>query len=643
MEKKPLEAFKDLSQSPMLNRMPVLNHGRSAAAQEGNFNQLPSFEPSQLWKWITSYLRFAFTPRFPFREIESAPNGTSIYRMENQQRISVAGDWGTGTQEAEDVAEQMTQSLESGPIDYTIHLGDVYYVGDEREVQENCLGENNGKITGVTWPSGARGTFALNGNHEMYASGTAYFQTFLPRLGVKDEHGKPLGQGPSFFCLENEFWRIVGIDTGYNSVGLPIVSFWKEGNCALPDPLLQWLRDHVKPAETPKATIILSHHQYFSGFDKNYPEPARQLSEFFKTPVLWLWGHEHRLSGYEYFGTGELKVFGRCVGHGGMPIDAKTPDAANPLAQKVLFYDARINSRYAKDSLGYNGFARLEFDDRRLKISYLSLVVDASRESYAEEPQVLLTETFEADGMNIRQTAFTPLCRESGFFPTGSVENHGQSSPALERAEIPAVNGAMPRSMWRQGRLLVAASDAILPPRCIKCNAPAAGPTISHRLLWRPRPRKLSFRLFPLTPIIVFPLLGLALQPAPGPLRYAYWHHPAWNFVVALSIILPTFFPERRATLQISLCRKHQARRRLAMIVTGLTITLGAVVFVYNCFITQDLYATWFGVGILFSAFLPAAFIAPPGIDADKIEGNIAFVTGVCPEFLNELPDSPSQ
>jgi len=64
--------------------------------------------------------------------------------------MSIAGDWGTGTEEAEAVAESM---LDSKPH-YTVHLGDVYYCRDNDEVNEHCLktpfAGNN--FTPVDWP-----------------------------------------------------------------------------------------------------------------------------------------------------------------------------------------------------------------------------------------------------------------------------------------------------------------------------------------------------------------------------------------------------------------------------------------------------------------------------------------------------------
>ena len=92
-------------------------------------------------------------------------------------------------------------------------------------MNENCLGikNSNNNYDPVTWPVGSAGSFALNGNHEMYANGDDYLMCFLPRLGLRAPGGMT-GQQTSFFCLQNEYWRMIAIDTGYNSIGVPILS-----------------------------------------------------------------------------------------------------------------------------------------------------------------------------------------------------------------------------------------------------------------------------------------------------------------------------------------------------------------------------------------------------------------------------------
>ena len=106
-------------------------------------------------------------------------------------KISIAGDWGTGTDEARIVAAAMEKS----EADFTIHLGDVYYVGDANEVRENFLGVKTSPYTPVKWPTGSKGSFALNGNHEMYADGNGYWKMVLPRMGLKERSNSEWGAG----------------------------------------------------------------------------------------------------------------------------------------------------------------------------------------------------------------------------------------------------------------------------------------------------------------------------------------------------------------------------------------------------------------------------------------------------------------
>ena len=171
-------------------------------------------------------------------------------------RIAIAGDWGTGTQEAETIAGMMVRTKP----DLTIHLGDVYYVGDQPAIEENCFGESRKGFTGVRWEHGEQGSFALNGNHEMYANGGPYFNIFLKSLGLKNS-GEP--QVASFFSLDVGAWRILAIDTGYNSVGIPILSMIPGlksipaigGDCHLEKVFIEWLRNDVKLWQNPKPSL----------------------------------------------------------------------------------------------------------------------------------------------------------------------------------------------------------------------------------------------------------------------------------------------------------------------------------------------------------------------------------------------------
>jgi hypothetical protein len=256
--------------------------------------------------------------RHPFQTYDGQDGDDGLYRLHGGSdgiRIALAGDWGTGTDEAFEVAAR----IRAFRPHYTIHLGDVYYVGDPAEVGANFLGAPDSRYPykPCKWPRGTEGAFALNGNHEMMARGFGYFDHILPKLGVRalvlplvrtkacatpyptpeDQSRSAGGQRASYFCLENDHWRILALDTGYNSIGAPIIEHFLEPDCALPDELIEWLRSLVRPrADDPRGIVILSHHQYVSRYDNCYPRPAQQLAEFFSRPVLWLWGHEHRLA-----------------------------------------------------------------------------------------------------------------------------------------------------------------------------------------------------------------------------------------------------------------------------------------------------------------------------------------------------------
>jgi len=337
-------------------------------------------------KWAGHVLRYITSPKHEFLTYKT---DSGIYPLEDKVLLAVAGDWGTGTDEAQHV----TTEMKNVHPDYTLHLGDVYYVGDELELQENCLG-GNGK--GVKWEPGTKGSFALNGNHEMYACGDAYFNNFLPKLGPYDPAGNPQGQKASFFALENRHWKIIALDTGYNSTGIrTALSFlsrikriqwlrktsWFKPSCKLRPEQMEWLRKILPSGkQQPEseaivpALILLSHHEYFSSFDDWYPIPGQQLSEVISPnrPVLWFWGHEHRFALYDCFGIADgIRAHGRCVGHGGMPVDrSAVPDITDC---NCVLYDDR---RYPTDEdidVGYNGFITLNFDGPQLEVTYYDL------------------------------------------------------------------------------------------------------------------------------------------------------------------------------------------------------------------------------------------------------------------------------
>ena len=393
-----------------LPRSAALSHLYKAAeaVSPANFPPESLFAPKALWNWLRNYLAYVFRTKHTFPPHTMALQN-AVYDLLDENgsdtvRIALAGDWGTGTQEAVNVASQM----KAFDPHFTLHIGDVYYVGDPPEVNENCLGVKNpnNNYDPVIWPIGKLGSFAMNGNHEMYANGGGYFEVFLPKLGLQ-RTGKMTGQQTSFFCLQNSNWRIIAIDTGYNSIGLPILGQIPGVNkipgvgpdCKLPDPLMEWLKSVVLTTQDNRGIVIMSHHQYYSSFEVEYHKPAQQLWDAgIRRPVLWFWGHEHRVAGYDLQGSEHLQAFGRCVGHGGMPLSIGEPCDGKP---KPRFYDTRTGAH----GFGVNGHVNLAFSGRNLEATYLDL--DGTK---------ILQEQWTVDGTGVVQlVSIKKLISDPGF------------------------------------------------------------------------------------------------------------------------------------------------------------------------------------------------------------------------------------
>lgn len=340
---------------------------REDVEEKTGLNKAIAYLKIRVVLWVWHYLRSRFGRKHPFLDYTAAGGDNGVYDLADASDdpvvVSLMGDWGSGTKEAYDAAQRVSQDAPH----FTIHLGDVYYVGAPVEIRENMLG---GK---VRWPGGARGSFALNANHEMYAQGVGYFRDLLPKLGLSGDGG----QKASFFCLKDDHWLVIGLDTGYYSIGLPILEVIFKPDCRLHDQLLAWLRDEVRLEEdTQRGVVFLSHHQYYSGFESGYPRPAEQLSQLIRRPVLWLWGHEHRfaLYGKHAAGSNGLAAYGRCLGHGGLPIEdiRDEPKRGDKYQVGLVLYDRRERTRIGalQTPVGYNGYANLTFQGEELAIEY---------------------------------------------------------------------------------------------------------------------------------------------------------------------------------------------------------------------------------------------------------------------------------
>ncbi len=175
-----------------------------------------------------------------------------------------------------------------------MHLGDVYYSGTHDEVKTRFLDH---------WPTTkAKVHRALNSNHEMYSGGHAYFKDILPAFR----------QSSSYFALQNRYWTFIGLDVAYL-------------DHAIDDEQVAWLTKILNQAGDRKV-VLFSHHQLYSQFESQglsllahggFDTILRKKRIF-----AWYWGHEHRCVLFDEPDP-QFGLWGRCIGHGGMPESRK--------------------------------------------------------------------------------------------------------------------------------------------------------------------------------------------------------------------------------------------------------------------------------------------------------------------------------
>jgi len=261
-------------------------------------------------------------------------------------RVALLADWGTGLYGAPVCAESIAK--DTAGFQLVMHLGDVYYSGDEQEMQDRFL---------KLWPrvDGAINR-ALNGNHEMYTGGKAYFGTTLPSFQQK----------ASYFAFQNKHWLLICLDTAYAEHDLA-------GDQA------NWVTQLIAGAGERKV-ILFSHHQPYSILDIQGPKLIAKLRPHLEGRRIyaWYWGHEHRCVIYEPHSKWGL--LGRCIGHSGFPEFRKTEWGAAPERPVWLKLDATTESPAAvvldgknpyvighEVEYGPHGFVTLQFENEKFK------------------------------------------------------------------------------------------------------------------------------------------------------------------------------------------------------------------------------------------------------------------------------------
>jgi predicted phosphodiesterase len=291
-----------------------------AAEQYVEFKKKGGKTPYKVWKNISDFI--------------------VDWKLPAKARIGIVGDWGTGQADSRALLEAMARK---NP-DVVIHLGDIYYAGTEWEVENYFL-----TIWKATFDLSKIRTFTLAGNHDMYSGGDPYYQL----IGQ-------LGQPASYFCLRNDDWQFVALDTGlHDDDALDARPTYLE------DTEVEWLKDKVATAGV-RRTVLLSHHQLFTAIEQIGGQSVNvrlqgQVGSILPGVDVWFWGHEHNQVIYKKW----QGVLARCLGHGAYPV------GINEIPAEPRFDVPMENVTLAKGkSFHAHGYAIMDLDGPAAKVSY---------------------------------------------------------------------------------------------------------------------------------------------------------------------------------------------------------------------------------------------------------------------------------
>ncbi|MEP7120172.1 MAG: metallophosphoesterase [Byssovorax sp.] len=224
--------------------------------------------------------------------------------MPDNVTIALVADWATGTPSARGTLEQIA-TLQP---DIVIHLGDVYFSGLPDEVRAHFI-EIFDAVFGARWPR----VLTLAGNHDRYSGGRGFLDLLTK-----------LDQPASYFCLQNRWWQILGMDTSYHDRD-PIRR--RVNVTELEASELAYHLDKIQRFGGARGSVLLSHHQLFSsvGIGRSEggdplavnPRLHAALASILGKVAWWLWGHEHNLSIFEPYAGLER---GRGIGSGAIPV-----------------------------------------------------------------------------------------------------------------------------------------------------------------------------------------------------------------------------------------------------------------------------------------------------------------------------------
>lgn len=266
-------------------------------------------------------------------------------------KVALFSDFGTGLYHSRYIAD----FIASSGVSHAFHLGDVYYAGKPDEVSDYFQKPLENLVANA-------GLWTIAGNHDYYSGGLPFFSSMDERRNAAPTRHMQEG---SYFSLETQRFRVIGLDVEYHSSGR-----LKETD------LKRWFQSAVVDAKQKGQTIILlTSNEPFSINSGHTSSLYNDVSQL--VPVsdidLWFWGNTHYGA---FFGpSAKFPGYSSCIGHGGYPYKRLN---ARALATDVVPYMwAETETRFPKwtgvrQDMGNNGFVLMDLDDtdRSIRLEY---------------------------------------------------------------------------------------------------------------------------------------------------------------------------------------------------------------------------------------------------------------------------------
>lgn len=193
--------------------------------------------------------------------------------------------------------------------------------------------------------------------------------------------------------------------------------------------------------------------------------------------------------------------------------------------------------------------------------------------------------------------------------PFGDAPFNPYQAPTALAPQMHFASNPFEAGVWRQGDLLVMHKTARLPDRCLKTNEP----TLTR------------FR------------------------QKLFWHHPAIYLLILVHVIIYVILANvlgHRATVEIGVVPERISWRRKVIAIAWLGI-LGSIAAFIGSFQFDPDAATGIFLTLLlggiFGALAFAIFgvVCSPIVRAKRIDHHYIWMKGVCPAYLNLLPEFP--